>query len=35
MEYLEKPKKYVSRAKVIFPGIKKEEERVDLIAYLK
>jgi cytochrome c len=33
--YLENPKAVVGQTKMLFPGLKKPEERADLIAYLK
>ncbi len=33
--YLENPKKVVPKGKMVFPGLKKEQERLDVIAYLK
>ncbi len=33
--YLKKPKDLVPRTKMAFPGLRKEQERADVIAYLK
>lgn len=33
--YLESPKAVVAKTKMAFPGLKKEEERVNLVAFLK
>ena len=35
LEYIADPKKDVPKTKMAFPGIKKEDERADLLAYLK
>jgi cytochrome c len=34
-EYLADPKKYTPGTKMVFPGLKKPQERTDLIAYLE
>jgi cytochrome c len=34
-QYLEKPKTFIPKNKMAFPGFKKPEQRADVIAYLK
>ncbi len=34
-EYLTKPKKLVPKGKMAFPGLKKEDDRANVIAYIK
>ncbi|MDX6750836.1 cytochrome c family protein [Geminicoccaceae bacterium 1502E] len=34
-KYVENPKSFIPKNKMSFPGLKKEEDRQDLIAYLK
>jgi cytochrome c len=34
-KYIENPKDFIPKNKMAFPGLKKEDERADVIAYLK
>jgi cytochrome c len=35
LTYIENPKAQVEKTKMVFPGLKKEDDRKDLLAYLK
>jgi cytochrome c len=35
LKYIENPKGLVAKTKMVFPGLKKEEDRADILAYLK
>lgn len=35
LAYLEKPKKYIPKNKMVFPGLKKEKHRLAVLAYIK
>jgi cytochrome c len=35
LQYIENPKAMVPKTKMVYPGSKKEEERADLLAFLK
>ena len=35
LTYIENPKGLVPKTKMVFPGLKKEDERADILAYLK
>lgn len=35
LEYLENPKKFMPGTKMVFAGLKKPQDRADLVAYLK
>lgn len=35
VKYIENPKAMIPKTKMVFPGLKKEEDRADLLAYLK
>lgn len=34
-KYLTKPKKFIPKGKMVFPGLRKEKDRNNLLAYLK
>ena len=34
-KFLEKPKDVVKKTKMVFPGLRKDDERADVIAYMK
>jgi cytochrome c len=35
LKYIENPRGMIPKTKMVFPGLKKEDERADILAYLK